>query len=262
MIQEWPNMLLILALVIMRPLGIILLLPAFNILSQGGMLIRNTLTLTLSLPLLPSLLERYAAYTPSNLWNWVACCIIEFIVGSLIGLSVAFPFWAVDMAGTLIDTLRGASLSNVLNPLLAAESSLFGGLFSLIYTVGFFSLGGCEALLSGFYQSYQKIPIGQFLWLHPHFVRFVAQQWHTMFELCLSFSLPAIVVMVLIDGAFGFLNRLAQQLNVFFLSMPIKSLFVLFILVITLSSILNKLFTGLEKLPAGLNWVIAGECYE
>ncbi|QQE08664.1 flagellar biosynthetic protein FliR [Cupriavidus sp. ISTL7] len=56
-----------------------------------------------------------------------------------------------------------------------------------------------------------------------------------MMELCIGFALPALVVMVLIDAALGLVNRSAQQLNVFFVAMPIKSALALFVLAIGMS---------------------------
>ncbi len=40
------------------------------------------------------------------------------------------PFWAVDMAGFLIDTLRGATIGIVFNPAMSVQTSIFGLLFS------------------------------------------------------------------------------------------------------------------------------------
>lgn len=42
----------------------------------------------------------------------------------LIGFCAAVPFWAVDMAGFLLDTLRGATMGTIFNSTMEAETSL------------------------------------------------------------------------------------------------------------------------------------------
>ncbi len=54
----------------------------------------------------------------------------------------AFPFRAIDMAGFLIDTLRGATMSTLFNPCMGMESSIFGVLFTQLLTVLFLISGG------------------------------------------------------------------------------------------------------------------------
>lgn len=51
--------------------------------------------------------------------------------------------------------------------------------------------------------------------------------------------MPAIVAILLVDMALGLVNRSAQQLNVFFLSMPIKSAFALLMLAMSLEFAFN-----------------------
>lgn len=54
-----------------------------------------------------------------------------------IGFCAAVPFWAVDMAGFLLDTLRGATMGTIFNSTIEAETSLFGLLFSQFLCVIF-----------------------------------------------------------------------------------------------------------------------------
>lgn len=61
--------------------------------------------------------------------------------------------------------------------------------------------------------------------------------------------MPAMVMMVLVDLALGFINRSVQQLNVFTLSMPIKSAIVLLMLIISLPFSL----AGLQALLSGFD---------
>lgn len=87
-------------------------------------------------------------------FNWVLCG------GSL---------WAVDMAGFLLDTLRGATMGTIFNSTIEAETSLFGLLFSQFLCVIFFISGGMEFILNILYESYQYLPPGVLYYLTSNF---------------------------------------------------------------------------------------------
>lgn len=89
---------------------------------------------------------------------------------------------------------------------------------------------------------------------------FVIGQWQMLFRLALAFAMPALLVMLLVDVALGLVNRSAPQLNVFFLSMPIKSLLGLLMLLLALSTAFAPLIErmrGLERVLRPL-WAGAG----
>ena len=65
--------------------------------------------------------------------------------------------------------------------------------------------------------------------------------------------------MVLIDISFGFLNRIAQQLNVFFLTMPIKSLVVLLMLIMTVESGIGIALASLTRMLDHQGWLLPSE---
>lgn len=229
--DEWMQLLPALSLCLLRPLGAFLLIPIFSSSNLGGALIRNALLLVISVPLLPVYPQWLLPSTGA--WGYILLIAGEISIGLVIGFCAAIPFWALDMAGFLIDTLRGSSMASVLNPLLGSQSSLFGLLFTQVFSVLFLMGGGFNELLTALYKSYDILPPGGSLHFGPGAMKFVGQQWQLMYELFLRFSMPAMVIILLVDMAMGLINRSAQQLNVFFLAMPIKSAFVLLMLIIS-----------------------------
>ncbi|MGF6401584.1 type III secretion protein T [Pseudomonas frederiksbergensis] len=232
----------IVGLCMLRPLGVMLMVPLFNQAALGGTLVRNALVLMIALPLIPlhdtwPTLE--AVRQNATAGRYLILIVGELSIGLLMGFCAAIPFWAMDMAGFLIDTLRGSSMASVLNPLLGEQSSLFGILFTQIFGVLFLVSGGLNQLIAGIYHSYTALPPGEVFHFGLGFLAFLSQQWQLTYELCLRFSMPAIVVILLVDMALGLVNRSARQLNVFFLSMPIKSAFVLLMLVMSLEFAFN-----------------------
>lgn len=125
-------------------------------------------------------------------------------------------------------------MATVLNPSLGESSTIFGVFFTQLLAAVFFAFGGLHHLITAFYHSYQLFPPGSALHFDKTLLLFFKQQWDMLFSLLFSFALPAIGVMLLVDIGLGLINRSVQQLNVFFLAMPIKSALVLLLLIISL----------------------------
>ncbi|XQU71447.1 type III secretion system export apparatus subunit SctT [Cupriavidus sp. H18C1] len=226
----WQHIVPTLALTMLRPLGMLVLMPMFSARALGGGLIRNALVLVMALPALPMQLAQAAQFAELSVPALALLVMQEFVIGLAMGFCATIPFWAIDMASTVIDTVRGTSMASVLNPMLEEQSSVFGVLFTQVLAVLFLVGGGFNAMLTALYASYQSMPLLGGWHLSASFPGFIAHQWQLMMELCIGFALPALVVMVLIDAALGLVNRSAQQLNVFFVAMPIKSALALFVL--------------------------------
>lgn len=230
--EGWDHIVPTLGIAMLRPLGMLVLMPMFSARALGGSLIRNALILVMALPALPMLLPNAGAFGQLALFPFTLLVVQEIAIGVLMGFCATIPFWAIDMAGTVIDTVRGTSMASVLNPMLEEQSSIFGMLFTQMLAVLFLVTGGFHAMLTALYQSYQTLPPMQGWHFDQTLPRFIAHQWQLMMTLCIGFALPSMVVMVLVDAALGLVNRSAQQLNVFFIAMPIKSALALFVLAV------------------------------
>lgn len=244
----WP----LVGVAMMRPLGVMLLLPVFSSAMLGGALVRNALALLAALPVVPLLA---ATVIPDPLLASGAYMLLlgsELLAGVLLGFSAAIAFWAVDVAGFLLDTLRGASMAGVLNPLAGGQSSALGAFFSQIVAGLFFVLGGFHALLAALYQSYLALPPGASWHWQKNFVPFLSTEWHTLYTLAIGFAMPALVMIVLVDLALGLINRSVPQLNVFSLSMPIKSAITLLMLLISLQFGCASIVGRLDHFDGGL----------
>lgn len=251
-LNEW---LIVLAVAFIRPLGLSLLLPLLKTGSLGTALLRNGVLISLTFPVLPIIYQQHIFIHVGKDYSWLGLITGEVIIGFLIGFCAAVPFWAVDMAGFLLDTLRGATMGTIFNSTMEAETSLFGLLFSQFLCVIFFISGGMEFILNILYESYQYLPPGQDLLFGREFLKYIQIEWRTLYQLCISFSIPAIICMVLADLALGLLNRSAQQLNVFFFSMPLKSILVLLMLLISFPYALHHHLIESDKFYIYLkNW--------
>ncbi|WP_281628702.1 type III secretion system export apparatus subunit SctT [Vibrio sp. St2] len=243
----------ILALCMMRPLGMMIMLPLFKGGAMGSGLIRNTLVLMFALPIIPMMQAHPVDFVAKSLTELVLIYGEELLIGLIVGFCAAIPFWAIDMAGFVIDTMRGASMSTVLNPLMGLQSSVFGMFFTQILGVLFLVSGGFNALLTALYQSYTVLPPESALSFNQDLLSFISQQWQMMSDMCLSFALPAMVVMIMVDVALGLVNRSVEQLNVFFLSMPIKSILVVFLLLVSMHFALSHYLNQINQFESNIS---------
>lgn len=235
--NEMNSWLITLTIALMRPLGMTFFFPLLKSSTLGSSLIRNGVLFALVLPLLP-MLHTQPPPPISSVTLWLQYLLVEIIIGTLIGFCAAIPFWAVDMAGFLIDTLRGSTMGTLFNPAMEMQTSLFGLLFTQFLCALYLLAGGFNMLLSALYHSYDLLPPGTSLFSLSTFnaalFHFLFSEWQMLYRLCLNFSLPAVLSMLLADLALGLINRSAQQLEVFFLSMPLKSALALLLLLISL----------------------------
>ncbi len=233
--EIWGHVPQALAIAMARPLGLLVILPVFTSRVLGGALVRNALLLMIALPIVPAL--RAEPVLQEALLDWLplaGLALREVAVGALLGFFAAIPFWAIGMAGFFLDTARGSSMASVLNPMLGEQASIFGILFSHLLTVLFLTSGGFNILLGALYESYHALPLALSFGFADRFGVFCQQAWRSMWDLCLLFAMPAVGGMLLVDVALGLVNRSAQQLNVFFVAMPIKSGVALLLLAVSL----------------------------
>ncbi|HEY3591058.1 MAG TPA: type III secretion system export apparatus subunit SctT [Buttiauxella sp.] len=240
----------IIFMAILRPLGICLVFPLLGTRILGSAFVRNGLILALSLPVIPLYIDQHPLVTIEDINT--GFILQEIVIGILIGFVVALPFWALDSAGYIIDTIRGSSIGFVLNPSLGEAASVLGIIFVQLFIALFFMHGGLNHVLSILYRSWQIIPPGTPLRPGDQWITLLLAQWRAMMELCVGFVLPSVAVMVFTDLAIGLMNRSAQQLNVFFLAMPIKSLMALLMLTMSLLFAFNTYFSYLDRLPQKL----------
>ncbi|ECJ9901363.1 SPI-2 type III secretion system apparatus protein SsaT, partial [Salmonella enterica] len=123
MTQQLNEWLIALAVAFIRPLSLSLLLPLLKSGSLGAALLRNGVLMSLTFPILPIIYQQKIMMHIGKDYSWLGLVTGEVIIGFLIGFCAAVPFWAVDMAGFLLDTLRGATMGTIFNSTMEAETS-------------------------------------------------------------------------------------------------------------------------------------------
>jgi flagellar biosynthetic protein FliR len=173
----------------------------------------------------------------------------EVLVGALLGLVVAIPFYALESAGRLIDTARGARMAEVLAAPTGIRASPTGAFLLLMGVVLFLLVDGHLMVISAVGQSYRSLPVGGALPPDAP-ARVLPLALHLGSELllvALGIAAPVLATAVLVDLSLGLAGRLAPRLPLYFLGLPLKGLGGIAVLLLTLSVLLWSL-GGLYRL--------------
>jgi len=222
-VQALEQALLNFGLILPRLLSCFIVLPILGKQVLGSALIRNGVACSLALFIYPSV----AGTLPPGLDGLRLGLLIgkEVLLGLILGFVVCIPFWALEACGFLIDNQRGATLASTLNPLLGSQTSPSGALLLQTLVTLFFTGGAFLGLLGALLGSYASWPVASY---YPQ----ISDQWNAFFlaqfgylmTLCILFAAPLLIAMFLAEFGLALISRFAPTLNVFILSMPIKSL--------------------------------------
>lgn len=151
----------------------------------------------------------------------------EVFIGFAIGFAASHIFYAVEVGGRIIDTVRGSSMAEVMVPQSGERATPVGDLFYQLLIVLFMTLGGHRVFFQAYCHSFEVLPLDKQLAYGNAMGPFIEVVVRTSGEVMFTgvlISAPVIAATFLADLVFGILNRVAPQLNAYFLSMPVKAM--------------------------------------
>lgn len=157
----------------------------------------------------------------------------EAFIGATIGFFFAGVMWAFEAAGALIDTKAGTTQAQIHDPLTGQQVSLNGAYLGRLASFVFMSGGGFLIMIGTLLESYTIWPVQSAMpALTMTGMRLFEGEFGRIMLLTLLVAAPALVLLYLVEGALGLVNRFAQQLNVFSLSQSLKTMAATWILLI------------------------------
>jgi len=168
----------------------------------------------------------------------------EVFIGLAIGFVAAHIFWAMEMAGRLIDTVRGSSMAEVLVPESELRATPFGDLFFQLLIVIFILIGGHHIFIEGFFFSFAAFPINAGIPLGPDampLIDMVIRLSANILTIAVVLAAPVIAATFITDVVFGILNRVAPQLNAYFMSMPVKAMAGVILVLVSMQPFVSRL---------------------
>ena len=207
-----------------RALGLIIITPAFNRLGLTGM-IRASVAVVVTIPIAPLVFNDLAELPEVNALLFAGLLIKETLIGVLIGLVFGVSFWAAEVAGEFIDLQRGSTMSQLIDPLSTTEAGVTATLLTVAMISLYFMVGGFTLIMEGLYGSYQLWPVQSFKpMVDEAGALFVLKLLDRVMYIGVLMISPIVIAILVADIMLAYLSRVAPQIHMFDLSLPIKNL--------------------------------------
>jgi len=150
----------------------------------------------------------------------ISAGLAEVTIGALMAFGVFAAFAAFSFAGNALDLQIGFSLANIFDPITRSQSPLLAAIFGMIAVALFFTMDAHHTLLRGVAYSFERVPLGGLVPLPSALI--IAREFGSVFALGAALAAPALFCLFLVDLSLAVLSRNLPQLNILFLSTPIK----------------------------------------
>lgn len=220
--------------VILFLMGMLRLLPILAITPFFGARVlphpvKAAMGLTLYLILMPHILLTTSTNLTVNL-TLFSYGIKELFIGTLMGILASVPFFVAETAGIYIDHQRGGSSLMVQDPHVQNQDSPLGIIWNYILIVTFYVLDGQFIFIEAIIRSYTLVPIDA--WFSSIFFEDDSLFWENIMGIMayvmrigIKIGSPALLTILMTEVFLGIANRLAPNVMITFLGMPLKSLF-------------------------------------
>lgn len=219
--EEFATYFHVFLLVFARMGGMILLNPIFSR-KNVPMMVKAGLVLAISLLLAPNL-DGSAVGVFAGL-GMVSSMLKEVVLGILLGLVFYFFFYMIYVAGDLMDTVFGLSMSKVFDPSTGVQASTMGSLLTIMFSLYFFATGSHLVMIKLFSYSYEMIPVGVFTMNLSKTSDFFIGIFSSVFLLALKLALPFVAAELIVEVAMGVLMKLVPQIHIFVINIQCKIL--------------------------------------
>jgi flagellar biosynthetic protein FliR len=174
----------------------------------------------------------------------------ELFVGIVLGLVANIMFYAVQLAGSLIDLQVGFSMANLFDPTFGTNTQLTGSLKNLLAILVMLSTNGHHLLIQGVLASFDWIHLQAVVpaWNDGQVSSLLLECFQQMFMIGFMMAAPIIGTLFIVDFSLGIIARTVPQMNIFAVMPPVKILIYLFIYILILPSffyLLSVLFDSM-----------------
>ncbi|MFK9090590.1 flagellar biosynthetic protein FliR [Bacillus salipaludis] len=150
----------------------------------------------------------------------------EFMVGIVLGLVANILFYAVQLAGALLDLLIGFSMASLFDPTFGTNSQITGRFKNILAVLVLLATNGHHLLIQGVLASFDWITLQSSVpaVMDGRLSTFLMDCVQQMFMIGFMMAAPLIGTLFIVDVALGIIARTVPQMNVFAIFPPVKIL--------------------------------------
>lgn len=217
--SEWIKDFVVVLLIFLRISSALISSPVFG---NKAFPILNKIFLSILIAYILFLTIQFKGFeTIPTGWMIFVYSIKEILTGLTIGFMMQIVFWGVSFAGTLIGFDMGLNLAEVFNPMEESNNNVIGEFLFYGAILIFFLINGHHYIISGLKYSFSVVPIGKFTFTKA-LIDLVIQYTEMMFVIAVKIASPIMVSFFLIHIAEGILTKLIPQIQIFFVTQPLK----------------------------------------
>lgn len=146
----------------------------------------------------------------------------ELLIGLIIGFLLLIIFSSVQTAAQVYSMSMGFGMVNVLDPLTQFQVPVMGMLKYLVLLAIFLVFGIHRRVLLIVIDSFYKYKVAHINYDVKVIAYSMLDNFKYFFIVSLKIAVPILGMLFLIDVVLGVMARIAPQMNVFFLGMPLK----------------------------------------
>ncbi len=144
----------------------------------------------------------------------------EILIGTLIGYSADLAFAAIQMAGSAMSMGSGFESSRIFNPSVGEAGSAYDQIFVMTAMMIFLMIDGHHMVIAALARTFDLIPLNGTLPFGG--LESVMRATSTFIAAGIHLALPVMTALILTDLTLGLLARVAPQVQVYFLGLPVK----------------------------------------
>jgi flagellar biosynthetic protein FliR len=172
----------------------------------------------------------------------------EIVIGTLIGFAADLAFGAIQIAGSAMGMGSGFESGRIFNPALGEAGSAFDQIFVMTTTMVFLVIDGHHLVLIALQNTFAAIPLNGSLPFNG--METIVKMTSMFIATGVHMALPVMAALVLTDLTLGLLARVAPQVQVYFLGLPVKVVVAMIALGMTFAAIfpyLPSLFKSMAE---------------
>jgi len=236
-------------LALMRIATIVFLLPAFSMTSVP-ITVKAAISFLLTILVFPQM--PLVSFTMVNSPIFFFMLVIEQVfIGIVIGFAASFLLHFITMGGEWIARDIGL-MQGAMNPFTEFQSNLYSIILTIILVVIFFASGGHHFFIRVLFESFQYIPIGNFVWDTRSFAAILIILSASSFVVAFQFAAPVMAALFLCTVSLGLMNRVMPQLQVWMLGIPLKVFLGTLVLIYSLPLMVQIFNANFEQLQRAL----------
>lgn len=204
-------------LIVVRVSTMLFVFPVFSA-RQIPILVRIGLAFLISFVL-------YRAVPPmaplADMGALIGAVFSQVVLGLIVGFVAYLVFMGIQFAGEIIDIQIGFAVANILSPQTQQQVTVIGELQLTLATLVFLATDSHLLMIQGIGGSFHLIPL-PFISLDPSVAGNVINFLQDAFLIVLKIAAPAAVALFVVNIALGLMARVAPQMNVFVVGLPLQ----------------------------------------